>query len=356
MKDRLKIRDNLNRMIIVCSTMNSDGKLKEVLNKYRSLVKDFETTCKEFDPIREDLKNRMPELKNDLLLNWHPDFEAVSKIEDKAEDDHLQNCVQSVKLESIPMPKIKSSVEFIKEVSTRIIDIIESLNEKQHLQDKARLPEIKMEYVQILHNSSNIEEDILTLIKPLEATSECSNYNKAIVDLQYCSRNMSVLISQIDSTQHSNRFWKKLRSRDHDDTRDDDIAYMWDRLKQVYENMKSKIESVTKRFKGIIAHSGTCLLCLLKSVKNSIKRGVKEIVHIFTRIVDSFLDLMQSVAEKMFNFMAQLVTIAEKSGFQISQFNMTMPSIKFEFVNLFLISLPVPQIESPEISISIQSK
>jgi len=354
MKYTLKIRDNLNNMILLSSIMNSDSKLKEVLNKYSSLVKDFETTCEEFDPIKQDLEKRMPELKNDLLLNWHPDFEAVSKIEDKAEDHHLQNCVQSINLESIPMPKIKSSVEFIKEVSIRVIDIIESLNEKQDMPHKVRLPEIKMRYVQVLHDSSNIEEDILTLIKPLEATNECSNYNRSIVDLQYCSRNMSVLISQIDSTRDSNTFWKKLKNKTHNDT--GDAANKWDRLKQVYEIVKSKIELVTKRFKGIIAHSGTCLLCLFKSVKHSFKKGVKEIVNIFTRIVDRFLDLMQSVAEKMFNFMAQLVTIAEKSGFQISQFNMTMPSIKFEFVNLFLISLPVPQIESPEISISIQSK
>jgi hypothetical protein len=51
---------------------------------------------------------------------------------------------------------------------------------------KVRLPEIKMRYVQVLHDSSNIEEDILTLIKPLEATNECSNYNRSIVDWQYC--------------------------------------------------------------------------------------------------------------------------------------------------------------------------
>src|SRR6187431_43935 len=98
---------------------------------------------------------------------------------------------------------------------------------------------------------------------------------------------MSVLISQIDSTRDSNTFWKKLKNKTHNDT--GDAANKWDRLKQAYEIVKSKIELVTKRFKGIIAHSGTCLLCLFKSVKHSFKKGVKEIVNIFTRIVDRFL-------------------------------------------------------------------
>ena len=65
---------------------------------------------------------------------------------------------------------------------------------------------------------------------------------------------------------------------------------------------------------------------------------------------------MQSVAEQMFNFLAQFNTIAKKSGFHISQFNMTMLSIKFEYVNLLMTSLPIPQIESPQLSISFRSE
>jgi len=360
MQNKLNIADNLNNVIFLILVMSVDSKLKEqVLIKYSSLVKKFEITCKEFDLIKQDQQDRNPELKNDLLLNWHPDFEAVTKVEEKVDNHHLRNCVcteESAKLEYISMPKIKSSVEFIKQVSIRVIDFIESLNEELLVKYKETLPGIKRNYFEMLHDSSKIEEEILTLIKPLEATNECSDYNSSIIDLQYCSRNMSVLISQIDSTKDSNPFWKKLKNRAHYGTLNDDVTMRWDRMNQVYEIVKRKTESVTKRFKGIIAHSGTCLLCLLKSVKDSLNKGSKEIVRLFSRIVDGFLDLMQSLVEKMFNFMAQLETIAKKSGFQISQFNMTMPSIKFEFVNLFLISLPVPQIESPEISISIQSK
>ena len=116
----------------------------------------------------------IPELKNDMLLNWHPDFEAVSKIK-----ENLQNCIfidQSIKVESIGTPKIKSSVEFIKEVSKRVMEIIDTYKEKVILA-KMNVPEIKNSYAHIFADSVDIEDQIQTLILPKEATGECSNYN-----------------------------------------------------------------------------------------------------------------------------------------------------------------------------------
>jgi uncharacterized protein YoxC len=317
------------------------------------LAKDFKSTCIEFDPIKQKLEKMVPELKNDILLNWHPDFEAVSKVE-----EHLQNCIfinQSVKIESIGMPKIKSSVEFIKEVSRRVIDVVESYGGKLDAEDKNKLFDIKNKFVHFLVESLALEDQVQSLITPKEATSECSDYNRSIIDLQFGSRNLSILISQLNARKDSKAFWEKLKNRNINDT-NDHIIKRWLKVERVYEIVKSKIETVSKRFKGILAHSGTCLLCLLKTVKDSLNEGANKIIHLFTSIIDGLLDLMQTVAEKMFNFLAQINTMAKKSGFQISQFNMTMPSIKFDYVNLFMISLPVPQIESPEISVSFNSK
>jgi hypothetical protein len=326
---------------------------EEVLSKYSALAKDFETTCVQFDPIKQKIEKTIPEVKNDILLNWHPDFEAVSQV-----DEHLQNCIfidQSVKLDSIGMPKIKSSVEFIKEVSGRVIDIVESYSKKQDAEDKNKLIDIKNKFVHFRAESLVLEDQIQGLITPKEATSECSDYNRSIIDLQFGSRNLSILISRLNARQGSKAFWYKLSYKNRNDTREN-ITNRWGNLESVFEIVKNKIQTVSKRFKGILAHSGTCLLCLLKTVKDSLDKGANKIIHLFTSIIDGFLDLMQTLTEKMFNFMAQIDTMAKKSGFQISQLNMTMPSIKFEYVNLFMISLPVPQIESPEISVSFDSK
>jgi hypothetical protein len=56
----------------------------------------------------------------------------------------------------------------------------------------------------------------------------------------------------------------------------------------------------------------------------------------------------------MFKFLTRFGEVANTKGYSVSQIDIKISSVKFEFVNLFFVSIPIPKVEPPEITVSIQ--
>ena len=127
----------------------------------------------------------------------------------------------------------------------------------------------------------------------------------------------------------------------------------WDTLDRIWKIVRKKVQQLADRFKGIMSHLGRYLLESLDELKDSLRKSGDAIVNAFASFSERFLDLMQNLMEQMFKFLTQFGIIAEKKGFQISKIDIRLPSIKFEPVTLFLVSIPFPKIEAPDIRLSI---
>lgn len=57
----------------------------------------------------------------------------------------------------------------------------------------------------------------------------------------------------------------------------------------------------------------------------------------------------------MFKFLTQFGSVAKAKGFNVSKIDIKISPVKFQPVSLFGVSIPIPNIESPEISLSIET-
>jgi hypothetical protein len=60
--------------------------------------------------------------------------------------------------------------------------------------------------------------------------------------------------------------------------------------------------------------------------------------------------------ERMFKLLTRIGSMARTEGYTISKVEVTIPSIKCEFVNLFFVSVPIPKIEGPTMTMTTQSQ
>jgi hypothetical protein len=68
-----------------------------------------------------------------------------------------------------------------------------------------------------------------------------------------------------------------------------------------------------------------------------------------------FLDLISNITEQMFKFLTQFGSVAKAKGYDISKIDIKISSVRFEPVSLFGVSVPIPKVETPEISLSIET-
>src|SRR5205823_5298317 len=96
-----------------------------ISDNYRELVDIFKKACKNFESFRSKAQERKPELRHDELLNLHQEYEALYSAEEI--DRQLSFCLFVAPDEEkshVDMPKIRNSVEFVADVSTRVISFI----------------------------------------------------------------------------------------------------------------------------------------------------------------------------------------------------------------------------------------
>jgi hypothetical protein len=298
------------------------------LEKYEQLTDSFAKACRDFEPFRANLEKVYPTIIEDPRMNWHSEMEAVYK-------------TKEMYTSSIDTIKVRNSVEFIKNVSSRVTDVINTLEMNRTISkisiNSKQLSSVKEKFVKSKAIAEKIQNEISDTMQPDEATAECANYHRSLLDMEFSSGILKGLAAEIDKGFHPRE--KKI----------------WEKLEGVLKIIQRKVEQVAERFKGIISHLCRYMIGSLDELKAAFKKGETAIIKAFTSLAENFLDLVENLMEQMFKFLTQFGSIAKSKGFQLSKIDIRIPSVKFEPVMLFMVSIPLPKIESPEIMLSIES-
>ena len=62
---------------------------------------------------------------------------------------------------------------------------------------------------------------------------------------------------------------------------------------------------------------------------------------------------MVTLTEQLFKFLTSFGSIAAAEGYYISSIEIKVPTLKFEYVSMFQVSIPLPNIDPPEMTLSI---
>jgi len=314
---------------------NLNEKDRETLSKeYDELSEKFIHACHNFDDFRARIQEYKPEIADDPHLNWHLEFEAIHK---------LNFCLFLVSPnQNIETAKIRNSVEFIKDVSKKVISVINNVEvdtkTKKIFQNQNFL-KVKNLFMEIENTAAGIQDKILNAMESDDTISECSNYHQSILDMEFISKILNSIIGNI-----TEKGKKELGGG----------------ITDILNTVKDRITRVGDRFKGNIAHFGTrmneSLDTLGRLSEGVIEKFSKKILDAFISISTHFLDLLENLTVQMFKFLMYFGSLAKKKGFQVSKIDIKFPSIKFETVPLFTFNLPLPKIESPEVLISVENK
>lgn len=300
----------------------------------------FKKACLSLEPFRSKAQERKPELKDDALLNLHPKFEALYSTEEIEKQLSFCLFIAPDKEEShIDIPKIRNSVEFIGDVSTRVISFInksKSDNTVNTILSSDELLQLMKQFTEVQRISLQIRDKIKEALQPDESTTECSNYHRSVLDLEFVSTILKSTTKEIDK---------------YSDGKDKNLLK---RITDILTTIKNKVQLVVERFYGIISHVGTRMIESLDNLYEEIKKGPNAILNAFISLSERLLDLVGQLTEEMFKFLTQLGVVAKKQGYELSNIDIKIPSVKFALVQLFMFSIPLPMIETPEILLSVE--
>ncbi len=311
---------------------------QRLFTEYSELTNKFIQACHSFDSFRNEILKFKPEIKQDPMLNWHLEFEAIHK---------LNFClfVVAPKQEStIEITKVRNSTEFIKDVARSVLFVMNAVevytNSKTVSQDPNFI-QVRKQFMEIEKAAGGLEATILNAMQSDDATLECSNYHKSILDMRFISGILDSVARKINE----------------DSIKGEESV---GGISVAINTIKDRVDDVSKIFKGKIAHFGTLMLESLDKLSNIggkiIKEGVDKVLSTFISLSANFLDLVQTLTVQMFKFLTQLGSIAKAKGFTISKIDVKIPSVKFEPVPVFGFSIPLSKLESPEILLNVDTK
>jgi hypothetical protein len=77
----------------------------------------------------------------------------------------------------------------------------------------------------------------------------------------------------------------------------------------------------------------------LAKIKESLKHGKDEIVKAFFTLSDKFHDFILVLIDQILQFLPRFIDVAKKQGYSVSNIDVTIPSVRFEFVLIFFVSI-----------------
>lgn len=241
--------------------------------------------------------------------------------------------------------KFLSSTEQLKAGSKSAIMFINDLQSKNNAKPLSlQLNEVasKFKLVQQDANKSQ-EEDLPNVIKQETASNnDFEAYYRSIIDIQFSSRNLYTLATEINK--------EKDLSPDPDSNI---ISGLFGKIKSIVQKIITKIGQVINRLQGIAETFGKSITDLLGDFENILKQGPEAIINAFSSISDHFVQFMVTLTEQMFKFLTKFSSVADSGGYAISNIQIKIPSLKFEYVNMFQVSIPLPNIDPPEMTLTI---
>lgn len=192
------------------------------------------------------------------------------------------------------------------------------------------------QFTEVQSTSIQIRDKIKNALQPDETTTECSKYHRSVLDLEFVSTILKSTTKEMDK---------------YSDGKDKNL---FNRITDILTTIKNKVQLVGERFYGVISHVGTRMIESLDNVYKEIEKGPNAILNAFISVSERLLELVGHLTEEMFKFLTQLGVVAKEQGYKLSKIDVKIPSVKFAPVQLFLFSIPLPMIETPEILLNVE--
>jgi hypothetical protein len=118
--------------------------------------------------------------------------------------------------------------------------------------------------------------------------------------------------------------------------------------------VRLKLDGIVARMaKGIAGSLRDSILNMFSNFANMAKKGIEGIIDTFASLSDYFAEFALTLMKQMFMLLRKVKSLVASEGYAISNIEVKIPSLKFEYVNMFQVSIPLPNIEPPEIRISL---
>ena len=131
------------------------------------------------------------------------------------------------------------------------------------------------------------------------------------------------------------------------------ISKLVSKIRSLWDRIKIKIRKVMDTLHGIAESVGKSIIDLLDKIEDVLNKWPDATINAFITLSDYFVEFMVTLTEQLFKFLAKFGSVAADEGYSISNIEIKIPSLKFEYVNMFQVSIPVPNIDPPEMTLSI---
>jgi gas vesicle protein len=245
------------------------------------------------------------------------------------------------------MAKIIDSAEFMGKVVPLANTLVQNL-QKESSVDVGKMVSNEVSNLQQQASESKsianfIENEAPMAIKEDEIADELSDYYRSLADITISSKYYEDMTREVNNggtDDETKSLFDKVWSK---------ITWFWDRIKK-------KVDEISRRIKGLAAGFGQLVSESLVEIRDSLSQTKEKIIDSFSSLSDRFHDFIIKLTDQMFKFLTRFGEVAKLRGYSVSQIDITIPSVKFEFVNLFFISIPIPKIDPPDITVSIQKE
>ena len=255
-----------------------------------------------------------------------------------------------IKPSSIPEPTVAttSGATFLSSLSLIRAGSIDGVSINGHIKND-QLKEIEMEFVEADQTAAKSEKvELPKLVKKEDVTDDLTSYYRSIVDIQLSSRNLHALAYKI--------------SRDKDLQRNPEnpdqtvVSKVFNKVKSIWTTIKTMVGHVIDRLRGIAESLGNSINKLLDGIVDAMKKGSQAIIDAFMDLSNYFLSFMATLTEQMFKFLTIIGSIPDSQGYAIENIQVKLPSLKFEYVNMFQVSVPLPNVDPPEMTLNLRPK
>lgn len=189
------------------------------------------------------------------------------------------------------------------------------------------------------------EEELPKIVSPKQADNELTTYYRSIVDIQFSSRSLRTLAEDIN---------KEGAIPENPETQGSDlVSRTYERIKSIGERIKMKVQQVISRLRGIAESFGSSIINFLDNIGDTLSEGRQAIINAFMSVSDYFVEFLVTLTEQMFKFLTKFRYIASSEGYSVSNIQIKIPSLRFEYVNMFQVNIPLPNIDPPEMTLSI---
>src|SRR5919106_98864 len=236
-----------------------------------------------------------------------------------------------------------SSTEQLRVGTSEAMSLIDTLRQDKKDQTfTLQLNNIKEEFKAAHDDALQSQQlEMPKVVDQEKAPDDLQTYYRSIIDVQFSSRNLFTLATEISKEPIPESSNQSI------------VSKLVDKFKALWNRIRMKIQQVADRLQGLAKTFGNSISDLLDKLEDVLRKGAEAVITAFISLSDYFVEFMVTLTEQLFKFLTRFSSIAAAEGYNISSIEIKAPTLKFEYVSMFQVSIPLPNIDPPEMTLSI---